>query len=218
LAAVNTLSDFELTVLLKDGNHAAYEEIYRRYHVLLYLYAYKKLNDKETAKDLIQEIFLMLWNKRGSYAFHTGLAGYLYRSVRNRAFDLFAHQKVEQQYINSLQQYLDTDNSTTDHLLREKEISAVIDNEIALMPKGMREVFELSRKHYLSHREIAEKLDMSEDAVSKQIKRALKILRVKLGLFAYILMCCKYTTTIQKKQLKEKISFFATKNVPLHKS
>jgi RNA polymerase sigma-70 factor (family 1) len=182
------LSDAELTVLLKEGDHGAYAEIYQRYHMLLYLYAYKKLKDKEASKDVIQEIFLNLWNKRENYTFHSDLAGYLYRSVRNRAFDIFAHQKIEQQYVDSLQTYLETDTATTDHLLREKEITAIIDNEIALMPKGMREVFELSRKHYLSHKEIAEQLDMSEDAVNKQIKRALKTLRVRLGLFTFLLL------------------------------
>lgn len=188
MAALANLSDQDLAVLLKDGDHGAYEEIYKRYHVLLYLYAYKKLKDKEAAKDLIQEVFLNLWNKRQTYTIETQLAGYLYRTVRNRAFDIFAHQKVAQQYIDSLQTHLNTDTATTDHLLREKEIQTIIDNEIALMPKGMREVFELSRKHYLSHKEIATQLNMSEEAVNKQIKRALRTLRVRLGLFTYLLL------------------------------
>src|ERR1700761_5935849 len=111
-------SDEELTVLLKDGDHSAYAEIYQRYHGLLFIYANKKLNDKEAAKDLIQEIFLNLWNNRETQNINE-LAGYLYRSVRNRAFDIFAHQKVKQQYVDSLQNFLDTDTATTDHLLRE---------------------------------------------------------------------------------------------------
>jgi RNA polymerase sigma-70 factor (family 1) len=198
------LSDAELTVLLKEGDHGAYAEIYQRYHVLLYLYAYKKLKDKETAKDLVQEIFLSLWNKRKSYTFHTDLAGYLYRSVRNRAFDIFAHQKIEQQYVDSLQTYLDTDTATTDYLLREKEITKTIDNEIALMPKGMREVFILSRKHYLSHKQIAEQLNMSEDAVNKQVKRALKTLRVKLGLFTFLVFCYHCAVNKPRRSVDER--------------
>ncbi|MDB5141654.1 MAG: polymerase subunit sigma-70 [Mucilaginibacter sp.] len=212
---LDTLSDLDLTILLKDDDHGAYEEIYRRYHMLLYLYAYKKLKDKEAAKDLIQEIFLALWNKRRSYTFHADLAGYLYRAVRNRAFDIFAHQRVEQKYVDSLQSYLNTDTATADHLLREKEIQTMIDNEIALMPKGMREVFELSRKQYLTHKEIAEKLDMSEDAVNKQIKRALKLLRVRLGFTVYALMMLECVKEDYAKTLPENILFSYHQNVPL---
>jgi RNA polymerase sigma-70 factor (family 1) len=197
VSALNTLSDDQLTALLRDGDHAAYAEIYQRYHGLLLIYANKKLNDKEAARDLIQEIFLVLWNNRESQEINQ-LAGYLYRSVRNRAFSIFAHQKVQQQYVDSLQHFLNTDTSTTDYLIREKEIAAIIDAEIALMPTGMREVFTLSRKHYMSHKEIAEQLDMSEDAVKKQISRALKNLRVKLGLFAYLLLCYHFTFSGQK--------------------
>lgn len=211
----NDLSDAALMVLLKAGDHEAYAEIYRRYHVLLYLYAYKKLNDKEAAKDLIQEIFLNLWNKRESYTITTDVASYLYRATRNRAFDIFAHKKVEQQYLDSMQNFLDTDTSTTDHLLRHNEITAIIEREIQQMPKGMREVFELSRKHYLSHKEIAEQLDMSEEAVNKQIKRALKTLRVRLGLFTYVLCCFHYQAGQLKKSVSEKSQFSANQNVPL---
>lgn len=197
MATLGAFSDGELVVLLRDGDHSAYAEVYRRYHALLYVYAYKRLNDKEAAKDLVQELFLNLWNNRETQNIQQ-LDGYLYRSVRNKAFDVFSHRKVEQVYVDSLQHFLNTDNSTTDYLLREKQIAAIIDAEIALMPKGMREVFTLSRKHYMSHKEIAEHLDMSEEAVNKQIKRALKTLRVKFGLLTYMLLCFQFALDVQK--------------------
>jgi len=60
-----------------------------------------------------------------------------------------------------------------------------------LLPPKMREIFELSRKEYLSHKEIAEKLGISEQTVSKQVSNALKILRTKLGFFAYLAILLK---------------------------
>lgn len=191
MADFSTLSDLELASLVMSGDEDAYAEIYKRYNVLLYLYAYKKLKDKEAAKDLVQEVFLSLWNKRKTYTLNTSVAGYLYRSVRNKAFDIFAHREIEQRYIDSLSDYLDREHSLTDHLIREKEIQAIVDREIALLPAKMRQVFELSRKQYLSHKEIAAELNISEDAVSKQIKRALKILKGRLGLVLYLIYCFK---------------------------
>ncbi len=180
----NELSDADLVSLLKAGDHLAYTEIFRRYYHLMYVHAYKKLRDEEEAKDVIQELFATLWTKRETDFITTNLAGYLYTSVRNRILDLFAHQQVESKYMLSLKDFIETDgNNTTDYRIREKELIAYIDKEIQALPPKMREVFELSRKSNLSHREIAELLNLSEQTVSKQVTNALKVLRSKLGLF-----------------------------------
>ncbi|MCW3464890.1 RNA polymerase sigma factor [Chitinophaga nivalis] len=181
------LSDPELATLLAADSELAFAEIYRRYSRLLFGYACKKLQDPEEAKDIVQEIFVQLWNKRNTYSMQTSLAGYLYRSVRNRALDLFAHKKVADQYLTSLQHFLDQDNILTDHLVREKEITLLIEKEIAALPPKMREVFELSRKAHLSHREIADRLHISEQTVTKQVKKALKLLKVRLGVLLYLI-------------------------------
>ena len=71
-------------------------------------------------------------------------------------------------------------------LLREI-VLRIIENEIANMPGKMREIFELSRKSHLSHREIAETLGISEKTVKNQVNNALKILRTRLGLLNYLI-------------------------------
>jgi len=68
----------------------------------------------------------------------------------------------------------------TDHLIRERILMEIIEEGIAEMPQRMREVFEMSRKQHLSHKEIAEQLNISEDTVRKHIQNGLKILRPKL--------------------------------------
>lgn len=177
-----TMSDLELFHLLINGNRAAFTEIHNRYSVILYTYAYKKLRNREEAQDVVQEVFVKLWNNRLEIQLHTNLAGYLYNAVRNKAFDIFAHQKIELKYINSLQNYIAASPTVTDYLIREKQISALIDKEIAALPPRMREVFELSRKNHLSHKQIATLLNIAEPTVTTQIKRALRVLRLKLGL------------------------------------
>lgn len=188
MADLTSKSDPELIALLSAGNEQAFAEIYQRYHHLLFLYTYKKLGDPEEAKDCIQEIFINLWNNRNTLTIKTSLASYLYIAARNKAFDLFAHKKVAARYLSSLQQMLQEPVISTDHLLREKEIQALINKEIAALPPRMREVFELSRREQLSHRDIAAKLHIAEDTVTSQIKKALKLLRVKLGLFTWVLL------------------------------
>ncbi len=186
------LSDLELTNLLKSDDQSAFTEIYERYKRLLFLHAYNKLRNQQEAEDVIHEIFSSLWSRRLSLCFSGHLAGYLYTAVRNRILDHYSQQKKESFYIRSLQKFIDEGEAVTDYLARENEMKALIDREIGLLPKKMREVFELSRKAELSHKEIALKLDLSEQTVRKHVQHALKTLRVKLGLYMLIYLLINY--------------------------
>ena len=189
MAEYQNLTDQELAAKLSEGSDTAFEAIYQRYHIRLFLYACKKLGNQEEAKDIVQEVFTRLWNRRTACNIDTSLSSYLFTSVRNAAFDCFAHKKIEERYIISLQNFLDKDPVATDHLLRTREMSQQIEKEIAALPPRMRQVFELSRKEHLSHMDIAEKLQISESTVTGQIKKALRILRLRLGsLFIFLLL------------------------------
>jgi len=181
MSVYKNVSDRELSILLREGDKAAYTEIYQRYYRLLFVHSYKKLRNEEEAKDLIHELFASLWKKRDTIDFNGNLVGYLYISMRNRVLDYFSHKDVESKYITSLQHYIDIDNAKTDYRIREKDLLEFIKKEIQALPPKMKEVFELSRNEYLSHKEIGEKLDISEQTVSKHISNALRTLRVKLG-------------------------------------
>jgi RNA polymerase sigma-70 factor (family 1) len=190
MALYNTLSDLELVDLLRSGDKAAYTEIYERYFYILYLHAFKKLRKEEDAKDVIQELFATLWYKRSELN-QTNLAGYLFAAVRNRVLDIYSHVQVTNKYVSSFQDYLATASDSTEYLVREKQLAALIEKEIQSLPSKMREIFLLSRKSHLSHKEIAEQLQLSEQTVAKQVSNALKTLRVKLGSFVFIIIIMK---------------------------
>lgn len=183
----NSYSDHELLTLLVKGHDLAFKEIYQRYNSVLYLYAYRKLQDKEESKDIVQEVFIALWNNREEFVIKTFLAGYLYKAVLNRVLNVFKHKNITQQYANLYKAEIDIDQNETDFLIREKQISELIEQEIANMPPRMKEIYELKRKAYLSTKEIAEQLNLSEFTVSTQLKRALKHLRGRLGLAIFLL-------------------------------
>jgi RNA polymerase sigma-70 factor (ECF subfamily) len=185
--APNVHSDAELLDLLRDGDHAAFTVIYRRYFKLLYLHALKKTGDEAQAEDVVQELFTILWQKRAEIN-STHLAAYLYTSIRNRIVDMYAKQQVADKYIRTLGDFADAYHENADHLVRERDLTAIIEKEIQAMPPRMREIFELSRKAHLSHQEIAEQLDISPNTVSVQLTKALHLLRVKLGIFSFILL------------------------------
>ncbi|MBK0383644.1 sigma-70 family RNA polymerase sigma factor [Pedobacter sp. SD-b] len=176
-------NDAELTALLKEGDRDAFTEIYNRYHWLLHIHTYKWIRNREEAKDIIHELFSTIWMKHDQLSFGPNLSTYLYAAVRNRIFNLLSHKKIESAYIVSLGSFIEKGECVTDHLVRESQLSKVIEKQIAAMPLKMRHVFELSRKQNYSHKKIAYELDISEQTVRKHIQHALKVLRFKLGIF-----------------------------------
>jgi RNA polymerase sigma-70 factor (family 1) len=178
----NRLSDLELIRLLQASDHGAYTEIYNRFFPLLFVHAVKKLKDSDQAKDIIHEMFTKLWVRRENPLTDANLIGYLYTLLKNRILDFLNHQQVEIKYISHLKTFTAlNNNSRADALIREKEMSKYINKEIEALPLKMRTIFLLSRKDELSYREIAEKLNTSENNVSKQINNAIKILKIRLG-------------------------------------
>lgn len=177
----NKLPDSDLVSLLKQDNQNAYAEIFNRYKTVLYIFAYKKIGDREEAKDLVHELFMNTWEKRSTANMPGGLAPYLFGMLKNRIFDLYKHKKVTARYLETFQDYLNTENNMPDHLVRHKDLNALIEKEISALPERMRQVFELSRKTNLSRKEIAAELNVSEQTVKSHMFHALKTLKARLG-------------------------------------
>lgn len=176
-------SDSELVSLLKNSDQLAYTEIYHRYKKLLYSFALKRLDNQDEVEDVLHELFLSLWTKRELLSDEVLLAPYLYNAVRYQIINIFSRRKISSRYLDSFNHYMEYEYKAdeTDHLIRHKELSALIEKEIAALPKKMREVFELSRRAGYSRKQIAEELNLSEETVKSHMHHALKILKIKLG-------------------------------------
>lgn len=181
------ISDQELLLLLRAGDWDAYEQIYHRYKFILHNHAWNKTRNREESQDIVQEIFTVLWAKREKLDVNTNLAGYLYTSLRNYILNQIVHKSVQDKYIASIQSFIDQDTENTDHRVRENQLKAQIEKEIDALPARMKEVFQLSRRENLSHKQIAELLGTTEQTVKKQMTNTLKVLRGKLGMINYLL-------------------------------
>ncbi|SDL16591.1 RNA polymerase sigma-70 factor, ECF subfamily [Pedobacter sp. ok626] len=172
-------SDVELIELLQsDGDfNGAFTVIYDHYFPPLVLHADRMLADMDLAKDIVQELFTKLFQQRKDIHINTSLKSYLYAAVRNRVFDNLKHAKVKMIYAEDFFAYVKDSPELADELVCLKELAKVIDSEIEKMPPKMREIFELSRKQFVSQKEIAKMLNVSENTVNNQIQRAIKKLR-----------------------------------------
>ncbi|AOM80231.1 hypothetical protein BFS30_25555 [Pedobacter steynii] len=177
-------TDSELVRLVKDRNHQAFAEIYNRYAVLMFYKVNQMLRDEEPSKDLVQDLFVALWDKPELIQEDNNIAGYLYVGARNRVLKFIQRNKLKNDHIASLAKYASEISLETIQDIDERELKIIVQREIDNLPPKMKLIFEMSRKDNLSHAEIAGKLGLSDQTVKKQVNNALKILRSKLAVYA----------------------------------
>jgi RNA polymerase sigma-70 factor, ECF subfamily len=191
MSSYKLYTDSELIHLLRADDTTAFSEIYVRYGERLYKQAYHVLRNREDARDIVQDIFTSLWNKRVELQINN-LAGYLYIANRNQVIKLMTHKKISSVYFDWLQTMTDDGVDIADHAIQEKQLQELVEGEVGKLPSKMQLVFNLSRKAHLSHKEIAAKLHLSEATVKTQVKNALRILRSKLEAFLYVILLLLY--------------------------
>lgn len=182
----NKLSDQELTGFLQAKDNLAFEEIFLRYEPLLLNFIYKKIKDRDEAKDILQDIFIQLWNNCSRMVI-VSLSSYLYTIALNKIRDRYKRQVMHEEHIAKLQVLLDQKDRGADYQIREKDITLLIEKEIAALPLKMQEVFLLRKDAFMSNKEISERLGISEQTVETHMKRALKTLKQRLGPVVYLL-------------------------------
>lgn len=180
MIVVTPLSDSELLALMGEDDRAAFSEIYNRYWRLLYQSAWNVLRDQEACMEVIQEVFVWLWEHRAGLQINS-LPSYLKAAVKYKVTDVLRVNKVRDACFVNLDELDAINLSFEDEPLEIKELKAVIAQMSAKLPARARLVFELSRNEQLSNREIAEKLGITEKTVENQITIALRKLKLALG-------------------------------------
>ncbi|SMD08509.1 RNA polymerase sigma factor [Pedobacter africanus] len=188
MLAYKSYTDRELLDCLKSGDRAAFAEIYERYWKTMYFHALKMLGDEDDAKDLVQELFASVWARAASIPFNNNLSGYLYITARNKIINLIQQRKVRRDYLSGLAAFAEEASNGTIERIDEKELLLIVEKEIQALPYKMRQVFELSRKQYLSHKEIADELDISDKTVKKQIGYAIRMIKLKLDVLTRVVL------------------------------
>ncbi|WP_090975113.1 RNA polymerase sigma-70 factor [Parapedobacter composti] len=180
------LPDQELAKALKQGNHQAFKEIFMRYWDVLLDSAYKRLGAMEEAEEIVQELFVTLYQKRETLTIHTTVEGYLKTALKSRILNYYRSRHIHEKYMESVLAVNHvTCSDTPDYALHHKELSIQMESSIGRLPAKCREVFLLSKMESLSHRNISEKLNISISTVEKHIRKALDILRSDFGKYHY---------------------------------
>jgi len=184
--AYQLLTDEILLKLLKASDEEAFKEIYLRYWRPLFMTAYNKVHVKEVAEELVQNIFLGLWEKRFTSNIEH-LNAYLNTAVKYQVLNYIKSCIIKERYSHVVVKgRADMMEEDSDSTLIMHELSSAINNAINQLPEKSRVIFRLSRLENRSIKEIAQLLSVSEKVVEYHITKSLKTLRVELKDFIVV--------------------------------
>ncbi|MEZ5104086.1 MAG: RNA polymerase sigma-70 factor [Draconibacterium sp.] len=189
-----TGSENDLIKTLKKGNSSSFELVFKTYYKKLCLFAFDYLNQLETAEDIVKDVFVTLWDNREKIEITTSLSGYLFTSVRNACINYLKRDKRRNKTVSFeelMRLNIKMNEPYSDTYIPgnifAKELENKLLEKIEELPSSCKEIFKLSRFEGLSHKEIAEKLNISENTVKIQIYKALKKLKSIISPVNFIL-------------------------------
>ncbi len=173
-------ADDKLVIKLRRDDECAFKELFDRYSKKLYYFSLRYLRNNEESEELVQTVFINLWEHRKSLRDDMPVKSYIYRSAVNYIYNQLKKRAIHAKFVDSelIREEIHS-NPTYEKVLfndMERSINSIIDT----LPLQQKEIFLLSRYENLSHKEIAEKLDLSVRTVENQVFRALKIIRSRL--------------------------------------
>lgn len=166
---------------LRNGDELALTELYNRFWQLLFVSAYNIIKDKELCEDIIQDIFMNIWHNREKLEINISLKGYMYACARYQVFNQFKKNKdkIHVELFDDLDKRFQY--ATPETQMMHDELVLQINSIVETLPEKCQQVYKLSREEQLSHKEIAERLNISVKTVENHITKALQVLRLSMG-------------------------------------
>jgi RNA polymerase sigma-70 factor (ECF subfamily) len=187
----------ELVVQLISGSEIAFELIFHRTKGRLKGFLKKVLPYGEDEESILQEIYLNLWANRRSIKADGNFESYLFAIVKNMVIDVMRKRLHKQKYLEELYcRMKDEHENSLDTLamVEYSELEKKVFDVIEKLPERRRLIFKLNRIDGFTYREIAQKLNISENTVDLQMRNALSFLRNEMNHFLYIMFFCIFTS------------------------
>ena len=167
----------DMLLRLKNGDTEAFACVYRRYWRKVYRFASLYITLPADVEEVVQDVFLSLWKKRGTIEVEQGLDVYLFIATRNTVFNHLRRHFNYSFYRATVEEAVGNSYNNVEEDLHVAELRQRLYSLLGSMPTRRREVFLLSREGQLSYKEIAVRLGIAEKTVERHINEALKYLR-----------------------------------------
>jgi RNA polymerase sigma-70 factor (ECF subfamily) len=185
-------NDEELMQEIKAGNMFAFDALYRKYNKKLYKFGYSILKSTEEAENLIQDVFLNLWENRHKVEKNSSIKSYVFTITYNSAISIIRKKARESQFIEYLKTLQDISVEAANVELEYNELTNKLDEIIKGLPQRQKEVYLLHKVEGLKYNEIAERLNISVNTIENHMSHALKTIRKKLGNYSLIAILFGY--------------------------
>ncbi|GAB3307804.1 RNA polymerase sigma-70 factor [Hymenobacter tenuis] len=180
--------DEALLEALVTDDRGAFAEIYQRYWYRTFALAYRKLKSRETAEELVQDLFATLWHKRAEHSIQH-LEHYLLAAINRRVIGYLRAHQVRAAYSDFCRYHQATSTDETEQTLAADDLSEAFAKALLKLPEQSREIFRLSRLEHFTVQEIAERLNLSPKAIEYHLTKSMKLLRVYLRDFMIVSVC-----------------------------
>ena len=180
----------------KPLSNTEFKMLFDEHYVALYRYCMKFIRKPEIAEEIVQDVFVYIWDKRDEIKVQTSYKAYLYKAIKYRAID-YLKSKFARIDFSASPENLDLhsfqDPAST---LEGKELQQIIDKAVADLPEKCHAIFSLSRYSDYTNKQIAEELNISEKTVENQITIALKKLKHYIDINSFIINILSMTIPV----------------------
>lgn len=173
--------DKQLVTQLKNNEVEAFDSLFLKYSEKLYSFSFSLLKNHEDSKEILQEAFVRIWEKRMEIDSSKSFKSFLFTVSYNLIIDQLRRRIKDNEYRDFLVSYFETEKFELQTTIDYDTIKSKIQGAVEELPEKRKEIYFLSRELGLSHKEIAEKLGISVKTVENQINLALKHLKLRLG-------------------------------------
>jgi len=174
-------SDEQLMQEIKAGNMIAFDVLYKKYSRRLYKFSFSIIKSQEETENLIQDVFLCLWENRHKVEKDSSIKSYVFTIAYNSAISIIRKKARESKFIEYLKTIQEINEEPVNVKLEYDELKYKLDDIIQTLPPRQKEVYLLHRVEGLKYSEIAERLSISENTIENHMSRALKTIREKIG-------------------------------------
>ena len=181
----NEWTEQELLQGITDGTESAFRYLFENYYPMLVAFANRFVEDLDSSRNIVQDVFVGLYDKRKTINIHTSLKAHLYQSVRNRALNQLKREKMEREHHGKMKNDRD-EQVNYEEFLTVSELEGRINKVVNGLPKQCRKIFLMSRQEGIPNADIAKQLSISKRTVETQISNALKRIRTDLKKHGYL--------------------------------
>ena len=171
----------ELLIRLRQGDQQAFEQVHNQYAKLLAYKLTKLIKIPEVAQELHQDVFMRLWDARGQLQEDIHLKAYLYTIARNLVIDFYRKVAKQKELEKQLAQHINLAYDHIEPLLSSKEMAAVLDQLIGMLPPQRQRIFRMIKQEGKTYEETSVQLGLSINTVKDHMRKSMNFLKGQLS-------------------------------------